>query len=344
MTDPEPPTIDVSPIEPEPQPKPAKKRDYVPWLYGFGLLVLAGVVLWLVNAPTPDSVPDPRIAALEGEIAQLRNQVTALEHRPVPDLAPLAARITALEQKPPPVIPTPPPPPDLRPLEARIAKLEAKPDPTLPDAVTHPELAALAGRMDAIAGRQDAETGRLNSLEATVKQQFDALGATLGKRIDTNDTKIAGLDAATGKITAISDRAGRIARLQAARAALDSGQPLGDIAGAPAALTRFAAAAQAAQAASHPADGTETPLIQRMWDRAQDMVTVRQGDHVIVGDPAAGIVARARHALDAGDLAGAVAALSSLTGPAATAMAGWIGQAKALLDARAALNALAAAA
>ena len=47
MTDPEPPTIDVSPIEPEPQPKPAKKRDYVPWLYGFGLLVLAGVVLWL---------------------------------------------------------------------------------------------------------------------------------------------------------------------------------------------------------------------------------------------------------------------------------------------------------
>ena len=58
---------------------------------------------------------------------------------------------------------------------------------------------------------------------------------------------------------------------------------------------------------------------------------------MLVGDPAAGVLERARTALDAGDLAGAVAAVDSLNGAAAQAMAGWLAQARALLDARAAL-------
>ena len=51
------------------------------------------------------------------------------------------------------------------------------------------------------------------------------------------------------------------------------------------------------------------------------------------------MLARARGSLDAGDLAGAVAAVATLTGPAAQAMADWLAQARALLDARAALAA-----
>jgi len=58
---------------------------------------------------------------------------------------------------------------------------------------------------------------------------------------------------------------------------------------------------------------------------------------VLVGDPAAGVMARARSALDGGDLAGAVAAVGSLSGSAADAMAVWLADAKALLAARAAL-------
>ena len=79
------------------------------------------------------------------------------------------------------------------------------------------------------------------------------------------------------------------------------------------------------------------PLLARIWARAQDLVTVRQGDRVLLGDPAAGVLGRARTALDAGDLAGAVAAVATLTGPAAQAMAGWLADARSLLDARAAL-------
>jgi hypothetical protein len=54
------------------------------------------------------------------------------------------------------------------------------------------------------------------------------------------------------------------------------------------------------------------------------------------------VLARAHMALDAGDLAGAVAAVSALSGPAARAVANWRGDAQSLLDARAGLASMAA--
>ena len=69
---------------------------------------------------------------------------------------------------------------------------------------------------------------------------------------------------------------------------------------------------------------------------------MREGDRVIVGDPAAGVIARARQALNVGDLHGAVAALDALDGPAAQAMAEWKAKAQSLLDARTALANMAA--
>ncbi len=74
-----------------------------------------------------------------------------------------------------------------------------------------------------------------------------------------------------------------------------------------------------------------------MWARVQNVVTVRQGDRIVLGDPASGTLAAAQTALDAGDLAGAVKQLDTLHGPAAAAMGGWLGQARALLAARDAL-------
>jgi hypothetical protein len=71
---------------------------------------------------------------------------------------------------------------------------------------------------------------------------------------------------------------------------------------------------------------------------AQTGMVVRQGDQVVIGDEAAGALARAQAALNAGDLAGAVAVVSGLSGPPAAAMAGWVADAKALLAARAGLT------
>ena len=57
----------------------------------------------------------------------------------------------------------------------------------------------------------------------------------------------------------------------------------------------------------------------------------------MVGNPSAVALSHARAALDAGDIAGAVAAIDTLKGAPGRAMAGWQADAKALLSARSAL-------
>jgi hypothetical protein len=61
----------------------------------------------------------------------------------------------------------------------------------------------------------------------------------------------------------------------------------------------------------------------------------------VVGAPAAGVVAQAQVLLDAGDLAGAVAQLQTLSTDTQAAMGGWLSQAQDLLAARAAMIAMA---
>ncbi len=221
----------------------------------------------------------------------------------------LQQRLTQLEQAPAPAPAAPPP--DLRPIEQRLAALEHRPQPA-----PGPDVAPLAARVDAL----DA---KLSQREAQAGQSID--------------------------------RAARLAPLQVAATALEAGQPLGEIPGAPPALSRFAVArpptepalrlafpeaARAAAEASRPGMAGEN-LAERIWTRMTRLVTVRAGDRVIVGAPAAVVLADAQRKLDAGDLGGAVAALAALDPPAAAAMADWRAQAQSLLDARAALTAMA---
>jgi hypothetical protein len=71
------------------------------------------------------------------------------------------------------------------------------------------------------------------------------------------------------------------------------------------------------------------------------LVTIRRGNDVLVGAASSVVLGAAQDRLDAGDLAGAVAALDALDPAAATAAAAWKGDAQALLAARAALAAMA---
>jgi len=138
--------------------------------------------------------------------------------------------------------------------------------------------------------------------------------------------------------------------------ALEAGQKLGDLPGAPPALARFATVAPPTEAglresfpaiAAHAREVSRPDVAQKsFWARAltrlQQSVTIRQGDDVLVGDPAAGILAEAEEKVRLGDLTGAAAVLRRLTGPAADAVHDWADQAQALADARAALAHLAA--
>ena len=98
----------------------------------------------------------------------------------------------------------------------------------------------------------------------------------------------------------------------------------------------FPAAAADALAASKPV-GDDRPVWERLTARVESLVTVRQGDRGVVGDPATGTIAKAKAALDAGDLDGAIAALKALNPDAMAAMAPWLNRAVALRDARSAL-------
>lgn len=282
---------------------------------------------------------DGRIAALEARPTQngalMDARVQALEGRKPTDLGPLEARLAALDARKPV---------DLGPVEAKLAALEHK---------QAEDVAAAAAKLDA-QGKQVALLGpRLDRLEVQAKQGTEG-AAALKSQVDQVEAQAR---QAVAGLQSVSERAQRFQRVQAAGVALEAGARLGDIPGAPSALARFAhdappteaglrlsfnTAAEAAHRASQPAITDNQPFLDRMWTRAQQSVTVRQGDRVLVGDPIAGVISHARELLDAGDLAGAVHALDGLAGPAKAAMADWMARAQALLDARAAVAELAA--
>ena len=184
-------------------PRGARTRDLVPAVYLAGFVILAGAITWLwQHPPVAPPPPSQEINELREAVRNLDVRLTQLERQPTratPDLAPLAARIAALEAR------KAPPPVDLGPLEAAVASLEQRPAADL----------ALAGRVDALAGRLDTLASRVETSEAT-----------LAHRQDAADGRLATLEKAAGQIAALADRSSRIARIQAAQAALDFGAGL----------------------------------------------------------------------------------------------------------------------
>ena len=291
------------------------------------VVVIGGYLLWRNSSGSAE------------QVAQLQDQLSALQ-----------LRLQTLEARPAP--PPPPPPPNLAPIEQRLTTLEQKPPPVAQlDAAGQQQIAAVSSRIDGVAARQN-QLGTTEQTDiAKLNDQIAALTSHSNDQIADLNSRMAAVTKAGSAISALADRQARTARLQMANVALQSGKPLGEIPSAPPALAQFATkappteaslrlsfdqAAEAAHAAGQPPKDS-TPFLTRVWDRAQSGFTIRQGDHILVGDAVAGVLAHARVLLDAGDLPGAVAALDGLTGAAATAMAPWRAQAQSLLDARAAL-------
>jgi hypothetical protein len=284
-----------------------------------------------------------------------------------PEVPPAEQRPAAAE----PTEPAPPdPPPPERPrvagvlvlggiiavglLVAAVAYLVERPAPAEVDparvAALEGQLGALRQRVDALEKRPAPAAQPLPDL-----RPLDARIAALEQRPAAAPQPAPDLGPLQSRLDALRQRVADLARLQAASLALATGQPLGAWPDAPAALARFATAqpptegelrldfapaARRAAEASKPATPSGS-LAERMWSRVASLVTVREGGRVLVGAPASTVLDAARARLDAGDLAGAVAALDALDPGAAAAMADWRGRAQSLLDARAALAKLA---
>ncbi len=284
----------------------------------------------------PPGVDPAAFANLEAQVRTLQPRLSQLEQRPTADLKPLEARLAALENKPAPALVAPPDASAT--VSAAVEPLKQQIDAL--GKTDQAGQAALGSKVDAAVAKLDAATGQTQD---TARQ--------LAARVDALEKKLAQSELQAKQQAAQSAAA---LRGQQALTALASGKPLGEIPGASPAIARFATAAPPTEAdlrqsfpaaAAHAADvskpaGQTPSLGARMLEHAESLITVREGDKVVVGNSAALTLGGARAKLDAGDLAGAVAVLDGLDPAAAQAMAEWRAQAQALLDARAALNAM----
>ena len=348
------PTLDRARVEPV-----ARKTDGLPLLYALGAIVLLAAG-WYVYTHPPGGAQGEDFAA---KFDALNTRTAALEQRSSVDLAPVQkqvaaveARLTSLEQKPvtaptDAAVATSSDTPSgdvasrLSALDRRVAAAEqgvAQVDTKI-DGKVRPldaRVAAADAKLGQVGATVDAAiASKLAAAEAATTARVNQIGSQLGAQVDA-------------KVGALTDTSRKFAQAQAAMAAMEGGQKLGIIAGAPPALTRYAdtapptdfalkqafsAAAAAATRASVPDAGGERPFLDRLWSRAQQSISLREGDRVLVGDPVTGTLAQARRALDGNDLGAALAALQGLSGPPRAAMNDWIGQAQGVLDARAAL-------
>jgi hypothetical protein len=226
------------------------------------------------------------------------------------------------------------------------------------------DLAVLKAQLDDLrttqANAAPAQNPAQNSVtvQADLAQKYADLAAQLNAvqaQAASDHGALSTLQANAQDLTQLTQRMDLLNALGMARLALDAGQPLGQIPGAPPALAQFATtapplearlresfalAARAAEAASL-GDNGQSSFWDKVKARLEGLITISNGTYVIFGPPAAAALIQAQQALDNGDLAGAVAALQNLGPGAKDAMADWLAQAEALLAARSALLKLA---
>jgi len=353
-----------------PPSQPARADDrqrLLPLLTLAGFVILAGgmAYLWTRPLPMPAMPPIPPdqsgvVAALKSEVSSVQSALYALDTRERADVAALHEAIANLPSNQPgsgpaaaagPALSAPSVQPvagtddAIAALKSQLAQLQAAQTQAAQTMPSASAVATLSSRLDSVAQKQGADADAL-------RQQLDGLKSQIGAL----DTQAQSLTQSTKSLPQLLAQSDRLTRLLRVEAALSAGAPLGDIPNAPAALSRFATAAPPTEAAlvlSYP-DAAQAaakaggPTIdnrgfwRNIWLRVQTLVTVRQGDRVLVGDPTSGVLAHAQRLLVAGDLPGAVTVLKTLQGPAAAAMADWIAQAQALIDARQALAQMAA--
>jgi hypothetical protein len=302
----------------------------------------------------PAAVPAPDLAPLSGRLAAVERGAAELAARPVTDpaeLAPraaldtLARRVDGLAQR----------------AEAAIAQEEAR--ATASSARIEGVARELAARVGTAEQALTQAADRVGTVEATLTRRLSEMQEQVAAQratLDEQAARITELQGQAQRLAALEGRAGRLATLDQLRGALEAGAPLGGALGTlrdpPAALTRFAQAApptesalrlrfedaaRAAMAASDPGRQGQG-VMDSALSRLSGLVTVRRGEEVVFGDAAAAEIEKSRRALEAGDLEGSLAPLQRLSPPAQEAMRPWVEQARALIEARAALRSLAA--
>lgn len=259
----------------------------------------------------------PQLPAAESELAALKSEAA----QSAASLRQLNQRITALESRPAPD------PASLQQLQQRVAALEARPAPDLSAVQRHLDAldkttGDLGDKIAALAKaeqQQSAADPKITALALTLLQIRDAVAigrpfepeyrTLVALAHDHPDIVSAAAPLADPAQSGVASRAALIERLREL-------------------------APQIATAHPAPKDKLKSQIVARL----RSLVTIRRIDDDGDQTPAEAAVGEAQRDLSSGDLAGAIAALDRLDGPAKTAADPWLKTAKVRLAAETALR------
>jgi hypothetical protein len=312
----------------------------------------------LEAAPAPDSA---KIAAFEGRIAALEagtNQMPA-------ELTKLESRVAQLESSLKTLAETASEGGSVA-SAAAVAQQIAEAEQRLNE--------KLAAALAESGGASAATLDQLQREIAELKAKFGALadaelgtGPDMGPELNALSDRIAKLEATVPDLAGALGKEARSAALAIAfanlRAAVSDGRPyaaeldtigalaptLGDLGVLPAyaekgiptvpELTRvFALARDSALAVAAPPRGDS--FLDAVWASAQSLVKIKRIDETQAGEGPSAVLAKAKTALDNGDLAGAVQEVKTLDGAARDAFSAWLAEAHARLGAEETLGRL----
>ncbi len=241
----------------------------------------------------------------------------------------------------------------------------ATPDPPPTPAAPPPEITELRTRLEAAEAEARAAAERLASVQQSLARSAAAAevqAREAAQRLAAMQQSLAqseaGAQALAQRIAPLAERVeaaeastARLVLVETLRSRLDAGQSLGPVLSrlpgeAPPALARFADTAPPTEPALRLAFEEVVRTARARVAETQprgigSLFTIRRGDEVIWGDANEAMLERARRALTAGDLSGALGHLGELPDSHRAPMAEWIGQAQSLVAARAVLRDLA---
>jgi hypothetical protein len=317
VTEPAEETIPLPPPTLEEQPSPAPSRKF-----GVPALIAAAAIFVIVAgmATTPFWAPHVMYALPWGQQQQVVAPATP-RLPPATSADPAIATAKAEADQNAAL---------LRQLSQRLAALEARPTPAVPDL-----------------GPVEQQLGALAKTTADLSQHVAVLDKAAQQQPAT-DPKNAALALVLLQIRAAVDVGRPFDVEYQALVALSHDHP--DIAAAAAPMAEPAASGVGSRAVLAerlrqlaPQIATAKPPPKATWKsqvvaRLRALVTIRRIDDGEGQTPAEAAVETAQHDLASGDLAGAVAALSALSGPNAAAAEPWLKMAKARLAVEAALR------
>lgn len=307
-----------------PPPSPSARRQGTSATMLVASAVIGGIVATILGivVHAMGLAPSPTREAANAAVASaaaLAGRVDALEARRLPDLQPLADRLAAIEGRAGALAT------DLAALGERLGAAQA---------TTGERFEGIAARLSLLEGAPSSGNGipagdlgaisrRIGALEAEVSRLSNSVAALDSGQAGARMAAMTSLTGAAERGEPLGPAIGILASLGVAEDRLAPLRPFADrtVPSRAAIAAAFPPAAEAILASERP-PSAEGGILDRIWDEASRLVTIRPTGPQ-EGDSVPAIVSRMRAAVERGDLQAALAERDSLPEAGKAASAAW---------------------